>query len=126
MTLYPGISLNNVKVLHVSEVIHLGQCLNENISKFSATKCVEDFNKQCNMFLLTLNMPIHILEMFYFINIVQLFMVFKYFLFLVIVWMMITLHGEYQYIKYGGFHGPFIVIYCHNFLVLWTQNFGFL
>ncbi len=34
----------------VSEVIHLGQHLNEDIYKFSANKCVEDFNRQCNMY----------------------------------------------------------------------------
>ncbi len=43
--------------------------------------------------LLTLNMSIHKLEMLFFINIVQLFMVVKYFHFLIIVWMMFTLHG---------------------------------
>ncbi len=46
----PGIFINNVKVPRVSEVIHLGQCLNEDIYKFSANKCVEDFNRHCNMF----------------------------------------------------------------------------
>ncbi len=27
--------------------------------------------------------------------------------------------------KNGGFPGPFIVIYCHILLVLWTLNYGF-
>ncbi len=27
----------------------MGQCLNEDIYKFSANECVEDFNRQCNM-----------------------------------------------------------------------------
>ncbi len=45
-----GIIINNVKVPRVSEVIHLGQCLNQDIYQFSANKCVEDFNRQCNMF----------------------------------------------------------------------------
>ncbi len=31
-------------------VIHLGQCLNEDIYKFNAHTCEEDFNRQCNMF----------------------------------------------------------------------------
>ncbi len=46
----PGIFINNVKVPWVSEVIYLGECLNEDIYKFGANKCVEDFNRQCNMF----------------------------------------------------------------------------
>ncbi len=33
----------------MSEVLHLGQCLNQDIYKFSASKCVDDFNWQCNM-----------------------------------------------------------------------------
>ncbi len=45
-----GIFINNVKIPQVIEVIHLGQCLNEDIYKFSANKCVEDFNRQCNIF----------------------------------------------------------------------------
>ncbi len=59
----------------VSEVIHLEQCHNEDFYKFNANKCVEDFNRQCNMFLPTLNMQIHMLEMLFSINIVQRFMV---------------------------------------------------
>ncbi len=46
----PGIFINNVKVPCVSEVIHLGQCLNEDIYKFSANKCLQVFNRQCNIF----------------------------------------------------------------------------
>ncbi len=50
MSQYPGIFVNNVNLPHVSEVIWLGQCLNDDIYKCSAHKCVEDFNRQCNMF----------------------------------------------------------------------------
>ncbi len=59
--------INNVKVPRVGEVVHLVQCLNEDTYKFSANKFVQDFNWQCNMFfLLTLNMPIYMLKMFFF------------------------------------------------------------
>ncbi len=71
-------------------VIHSGQCLNEDNYKFSANKCVEDFTRQCNMFLLTLNMPIHMLEVSFFLNVVPLVMVVTYFLFLTILRMMFT------------------------------------
>ncbi len=57
------------------------QCLNEDIYKFSANKCVEGFNRQCNMFLLTLTMPIHMIKMFSLINILRHFIVVRYFYF---------------------------------------------
>ena len=47
----PGILINNVKVPRFNEVIHLGHCLHEDIYKFSARKCVDEFNRQCNIFL---------------------------------------------------------------------------
>ncbi len=34
----------------MSEVIHVEQSRNDDIYKFNANKCVEDFNEQCNMF----------------------------------------------------------------------------
>ncbi len=78
----------------MSEVIHLGQCLNEDIYKLGGNKFVEDFNQQCNMILLNLNMAIHMIKIFFFINVVQVFMVIKYFHFLTIIWMIFTLHGQ--------------------------------
>ncbi len=54
----------------MSQVIDLGQCLNEDIYKLSANKCIEDFNQQHIMLLLTLIIPIHMLKMFFFANIV--------------------------------------------------------
>ncbi len=46
----PNIYINNVKVPLVNEVIHLGHYLSEDIFKFNASKCVADFNRQCNMY----------------------------------------------------------------------------
>ncbi len=46
----PNIYINNVKVPCVNEVIHLGHNLSEDIFKFNASKCVSDFNRQCNMY----------------------------------------------------------------------------
>ncbi len=46
----PNIYINNVNVPCVNEVIHLGHNLSEDISKFNASKCVADFNRQCNMY----------------------------------------------------------------------------
>ncbi len=46
----PNIYINNAKVPHVNDVIHLGHKLSEDIFKFNASKCVADFNCQCNMY----------------------------------------------------------------------------
>ncbi len=47
----PNIYINNVRVPHVNEVIHLGHNHSEDIFKFNASKCVVDFNCQCkNMY----------------------------------------------------------------------------
>ncbi len=46
----PNIYINNVKVPHVNEVIHLGHNVSEDIFKFNASKCVAGFNCQCNMY----------------------------------------------------------------------------
>ncbi len=47
----PAIIINEVQVPRIHEVIHLGHKLSEDIYKFSSTKCVEDFNRQSNIFL---------------------------------------------------------------------------
>ncbi len=47
----PAIIINDVQVPRVHEVIHLGHKLSEDIYKFSSTKCVEDFDRQSNIFL---------------------------------------------------------------------------
>ncbi len=46
----PAIIINDVQVPWVHKVIHLGHKLSEDIYKFSSTKCVEDFNRQSNIF----------------------------------------------------------------------------
>ncbi len=51
----PAIIINDVQVPRVHEVIHLGLKLSEDIYKFSSTKCVEDFNRQSNIFLANFN-----------------------------------------------------------------------
>ncbi len=43
--------INDVQVPRVHEVIHLGHKLSGDIYKFSCAKCVEDFNRQSNIFL---------------------------------------------------------------------------
>ncbi len=47
----PALIINDVQVPRVYEVIHLGHKLSDGIYKFSYTKCVEDFNRQSNIFL---------------------------------------------------------------------------
>ncbi len=46
----PGIVINNVRVHRVGEVILLVHYMCEDIYKFNASKCVNDFNRQSNMF----------------------------------------------------------------------------
>ncbi len=46
----PGLRINNIRVSRVEEDIHLGHQVNEDIYKFDASKCVTNFNRQCNMF----------------------------------------------------------------------------
>ncbi len=48
----PGIKINNARIPKVDGVIHRGHQLNEDIYKFDASKCVSEFNRQCNIFLL--------------------------------------------------------------------------
>ncbi len=47
----PPIVINDVQVPQIHEIIHLCYKLSEDIYKFSSTKCVEDFNRQSNIFL---------------------------------------------------------------------------
>ena len=47
----PCIIINGETVSVVKSVVHLGHLLNENIFKVDTSKCIGDFNKQCNMFL---------------------------------------------------------------------------
>ncbi len=44
----PCVVINGAPVKCV--VIHLGQLLTENVSEFNVSKCIDDFNRQCNMF----------------------------------------------------------------------------
>ncbi len=71
----PGIVIKNVMVSRVDEVILLGHKMCEDIYKFNASKCATDFNRQNNMFLLSMLSMLTILsEMCCFISTVQLFM----------------------------------------------------
>ncbi len=54
-TPYPAIIINDVQVPRVHEVIHLGHKLSDDICNFRSTKCVEDFNRQSNIFLANFN-----------------------------------------------------------------------
>ncbi len=47
----PAVKINDVQVPQVHEVIHLGHKLSDDTYKYSSTKCVEDFNRQSNIFL---------------------------------------------------------------------------
>ena len=47
----PVITLNGDKIGVVDSVIHLGHILHDNIYKYDISKCVRDFNRQCNLFL---------------------------------------------------------------------------
>ncbi len=44
------ILINDMQVPWVHEIIRLGHNLSEDIYKFTSTKCVEDFNRQANIF----------------------------------------------------------------------------
>ncbi len=37
-------------VICFNNVIHLGHLLTENVYEFNVSKCIDDFNRQCNMF----------------------------------------------------------------------------
>ena len=47
----PRIMMNGRHVESVSKVTHLGHVITKNINDFDVSKCVGDFNRQCNMFL---------------------------------------------------------------------------
>ena len=47
----PAIIINGEPVKRVYSVVHLGHILNENINKSDNSKCIGDFNFQCNLFL---------------------------------------------------------------------------
>ncbi len=83
-----------LKFPRLSEVIHLGQCLNEDIYKFSANKCLEDFNRQCNMVFANFKYANLYVRNVLFHKYCTAFMVVKYFHCLTIVWIMFTFHEE--------------------------------
>ena len=47
----PCIIINGARVNCFDKVIHLGHLLTENVYQFNMSKCIDDFNHQCNMFL---------------------------------------------------------------------------
>ena len=47
----PMIKLNGDDVKVVNSIIHLGHILHDKIYRYDASKCVGDFNRQCNLFL---------------------------------------------------------------------------
>ena len=49
----PGacVTINDTKVDVVDNIIYLGHRMNDNIYEVDLSKCVEDFNRQCNMFM---------------------------------------------------------------------------
>lgn len=47
----PIILVNGKKVDVCHNVVHLGHLMSNNIYKFNVSKCIGDFNRQCNMFL---------------------------------------------------------------------------
>ncbi len=47
----PNITVNGKIVDVAQSVIHLGYLMKNNIDDFNLSKCVVDFNRQCNMFL---------------------------------------------------------------------------
>ena len=46
----PCITINGCRVKCFDQVVHLGHLLTENVYEFNMSKCIGDFNKQCNMF----------------------------------------------------------------------------
>jgi hypothetical protein len=47
----PCVIINGARVKCFDKVIHLGHLLTENVYHFNMSKCIDDFNLQCNMFL---------------------------------------------------------------------------
>ncbi len=46
----PCVVINRAPVKCLNNVIHLGHLLTENVYEFNVSKCINDFNHQCNMF----------------------------------------------------------------------------
>ncbi len=49
----PCVLINEVKVPWLNEVIHLSHCLQEDVYKFNACQCVDNFNRRFNIFLIS-------------------------------------------------------------------------
>ncbi len=47
----PSVFIKGARINCVNKVIHLGHLLKDNVYNFDISKCVGDFNRQCNMFL---------------------------------------------------------------------------
>ena len=47
----PCVIISGCKVKCLDTVVHLGHVLTDNVYEFNISKCIEDFNQQCNMFL---------------------------------------------------------------------------
>ena len=47
----PDVYINGAKLHAVESITHLGHVINDNIFKCDASKCIKDFNVQCNSFL---------------------------------------------------------------------------
>ncbi len=46
----PCVVINGAPVQYFNNVIHLGHLLTENVYEFNVSKCIDDFNRQSNMF----------------------------------------------------------------------------
>ena len=47
----PCVIINDTKVDVVDNIIYLGHRMTDNVYEDDVPKCVEDFNRQCNMFM---------------------------------------------------------------------------
>ncbi len=56
----PCVTFNDARVKCVDKVIHLGHLLTENVYEFNISKCIYDFNRQCNIFLADFKFCVHI------------------------------------------------------------------
>ncbi len=113
----PAIKINDVQVPQVHEVIHLGHKLSDDIYKFSSTKCLEDFNRQSNIFLAKFKYANSNIRMPYFRIIALLFMPVKLYHYLAIVWRISIQLGELRCVESGGFHGELLII-CYLILLV--------
>lgn len=46
----PCVKINGAIIKCFEKVVHLGHLLTENVYDFNMSKCIDDFNRQCNMF----------------------------------------------------------------------------